>query len=411
MSDTSSLLRVAFVYPGGSARGVATVSESAAVGVAAWGDVQVSLVAVHDPPAIPATRSQCSVYELRLPLEAREASCGFHRWLQENPQDVLVMNDVSLLEPYWPHIPTDTALVTVIHDDGYRYLRPIIEHQAAIDGVVTVSKFVQQYVRRKLPRYGGILTTIYNGCEFGAPPRRPEKSEQVLRILFVGSGDLFKGVSDLPHMMKSIRERGIAARISIVGLTDEQLRADFDRLCPKVDVRWYGRQTHDECLQLATEHDVILIPSRSESFGMVTVEAMAMGCVPIAYDIESGSREIVESGHSGFLVSFADYDAVAEVAARLHESPDEWFRISSNAIARARKSFSVDQMAAGYSSLFARLRTLRLKRTPQRLAFEGTVRTRRQSLYQMLPQSMRLWIRHWLSNRPGLVRAARRWRF
>ncbi len=51
---------------------------------------------------------------------------------------------------------------------------------------------------------------------------------------------------------------------------------------------------------------VLLLTSRSEAFSLVVAEAMAAGCLPIAYDVPYGLRELIEHGRTGWLVPAGD---------------------------------------------------------------------------------------------------------
>ncbi|MGP5227058.1 glycosyltransferase [Arthrobacter rhombi] len=67
----------------------------------------------------------------------------------------------------------------------------------------------------------------------------------------------------------------------------------------------------------------LLLTSQSEGFGLVLVEAMAAGCIPIAYDVKYGPREIIEHGVNGFLVPSGDIDGLVAAIAEIDEMPSE----------------------------------------------------------------------------------------
>ena len=51
---------------------------------------------------------------------------------------------------------------------------------------------------------------------------------------------------------------------------------------------------------------------KMEGQGLVLIEAMSVGCIPIAYDVPYGPSDIIEHGVNGFLVEAGDISALAE---------------------------------------------------------------------------------------------------
>jgi poly(glycerol-phosphate) alpha-glucosyltransferase len=60
-----------------------------------------------------------------------------------------------------------------------------------------------------------------------------------------------------------------------------------------------------------------LLCSKYEGFGLVLLEAMAAGCIPIAYDVEYGPEDLITDGVNGFLVPDGDTEALALAITRL----------------------------------------------------------------------------------------------
>lgn len=104
---------------------------------------------------------------------------------------------------------------------------------------------------------------------------------------------------------------------------------------------------------------VLLLTSRSEAFGLVLLEAMAAGCLPIAYDIPYGPADLIRHGENGWLVSAGDVDALADaVAAASALSPSELDRMRRNARAAATR-FGADRITRRWAVV---LRTARARR-------------------------------------------------
>lgn len=96
-----------------------------------------------------------------------------------------------------------------------------------------------------------------------------------------------------------------------------------------------------------------LLTSRSEAMGLVLVESMASGCIPIAYDIRYGPRDIVTDGVDGFLVPLDDIDGLADTIVRLQSMSERSIaRLRKNAIKRAR-DFSDTTVLKQWAALIA----------------------------------------------------------
>ena len=87
--------------------------------------------------------------------------------------------------------------------------------------------------------------------------------------------------------------------------------------------------------------DVVLVPSRSESFGLVALEAAACG-TPVVAAAVGGLRTLVDHGRTGFLVEGRDPAVFASYAAQVLDSPLLAAELSRQAAQRARGLHVVD---------------------------------------------------------------------
>src|SRR5699024_2104586 len=60
-----------------------------------------------------------------------------------------------------------------------------------------------------------------------------------------------------------------------------------------------------------------VLSSRFEGYGLVLVESMAAGCIPISYDIDYGPADIITDGVDGFLVPSGDVHGLAAAIHRV----------------------------------------------------------------------------------------------
>jgi glycosyltransferase involved in cell wall biosynthesis len=85
---------------------------------------------------------------------------------------------------------------------------------------------------------------------------------------------------------------------SLVVVGDGPDRARLQQRHP--DVRWLGRIAHDELPAYYDAADVFVFPSRTDTFGLVMLEAMACGCPVAAFPV-AGPLNVVAAGVSGEL--------------------------------------------------------------------------------------------------------------
>ena len=79
-----------------------------------------------------------------------------------------------------------------------------------------------------------------------------------------------------------------------------------------------------------------LLTSRYEGQGLVILESMSAGCIPISYAVDYGPADIIDHGVNGFIVPVGDVDALARSIRQLLDMPEEEVQaMRRNAIDRA----------------------------------------------------------------------------
>jgi glycosyltransferase involved in cell wall biosynthesis len=97
--------------------------------------------------------------------------------------------------------------------------------------------------------------------------------------------------------------------------------------------------------------DALVVPSRSEGFGLAVVEAMLAGIPVIATDV-GGLPELIQQDRTGLLVPPDDPGAMATAITRVMDDRAEALERADTAQQEARRRFSPEQMAAGYEALY-----------------------------------------------------------
>lgn len=224
------------------------------------------------------------------------------------------------LHPEWA--PTLGAL-----GDSAEKLARKDEELALADLIVTPSSFS----RASLADAPGVSAPIrvlpYGTRSLGGnfPARRPNEK---LRVLFVGALSQAKG---LGYLLEAVARLGSKVEFTLVGRrVSEAIPA------PAVleKYRWIPSLAHDELLREMSRHDVLVLPSLHEGFGLVMSEAMSQRLVVITTP-NTGGPDLITDGVDGFIVPIRSADVLEEKLALLAREPDRLATMQAAAQAKA----------------------------------------------------------------------------
>jgi glycosyltransferase involved in cell wall biosynthesis len=124
--------------------------------------------------------------------------------------------------------------------------------------------------------------------------------------------------------MRRVWERGTDATFVMAGSTMlDKFRRYYDELPDEVRAkcRWLGFISDEDKRDLNAAGQVFCMPSRTDSFGIVYLEAWLNG-VPVIGANAGGVPEIISDGVDGYLVEFGDVAALANRIQLLLQRPD-----------------------------------------------------------------------------------------
>lgn len=182
------------------------------------------------------------------------------------------------------------------------------------------------------------------------PGQTPEPAGRAA-LLFVGRATWRKGADLLDRVLARLCTLNVKFDVHLVGL-DLQDLPKFCRRPEEAAVAHFHRDldgTQLEALfQLAS---IVIMPSRYESFGLVTVEAMAHARPVVAFDA-SATREIVINNETGRLIEPFDAPAMADALKELIEDPERARKLGANARARYLAEYHPRHFSARTSKLY-----------------------------------------------------------
>ena len=178
-------------------------------------------------------------------------------------------------------------------------------------------------------------------------------------LLFVGRIQPLKGVDVAVRALAELRRRD-ALLLVVGGASGLEGSAEVGRVMRLIDelgvrdqVRFVEPQPHHILSTYYRAADVVVVPSRSESFGLVALEAAACG-IPVVASAVGGLLTLVDDGKTGYLISGRDPSVFADRIRTILDDPALAASMSMRAADRARRytwSFAAARLRRVYADL------------------------------------------------------------
>jgi len=280
---------------------------------------------------------------------------------------------IHLHEPLMPMLCTsvlrcaNTATVGTFHawqgKPGYNFLKPfgrlILKkwYFCKLQGKIAVSKPAAEYISKHFPGYYNIIP---NGTdvEYFSPDVSPidKFCDGKLNILFVGRLESRKGLNYLLEAYQRVKREIPDSRLIVVG-EGTRLRKKYGKWVAHnavKDVVFVGFVSYSELPKYYKTADIFCAPATGrESFGIVLLEAMALGKPIVASNID-GYASVVTHSVEGLLVPPRNAEKLARALLRL--MTNESLRQQMGARGRIKvQDYSWEHIAQKLLGYYARL--------------------------------------------------------
>ncbi len=175
-------------------------------------------------------------------------------------------------------------------------------------------------------------------------PKQLESKEDI-RLLHVGAVSKRKNILKTIEAIKILIEKGYNAEFTIIGkIYDARI---YNKVKKYDFVKYVTPKPHNELIKFYRENDIFVMPSITETFGLVYLEAMSQG-LPVIYTKGQGFDGQFDEGTVGFSVDCFD---AKDIANRIIDIIDDFETLSSNCIRNANK-FRWENIAQKYNDLY-----------------------------------------------------------
>jgi N-acetyl-alpha-D-glucosaminyl L-malate synthase BshA len=277
------------------------------------------------------------------------------------PHASAAVNAKQILATYGIHIPIVTTLhgtdITLLGKD--KSFKPVIEYAInQSDAVTAVSQNLKEETLlnfkikdeiKVIPNF--IDMRLYKQeCNQLIRDKFAKKEEAIL--VHISNFRKVKRVQDVVKIFEKVNKH-VPSKLFMIGDGPERLKAE--QLCRKLGVakhvRFLGKfKVIEKFLCIA---DVFVLPSKTESFGLVALEAMASKVAVISTN-SGGLPEVNIDGETGYLSDVGDVKKMANDTIALLKDTDKLNAFKNNALAHA-KTFDLPNILPQYEAVYQEL--------------------------------------------------------
>ena len=224
------------------------------------------------------------------------------------------------------------------------------------DALVAPSESMAQVLREQRMSYDidiwsrGVDRTVFNAGRRSSEWRRSIGiADDDVVVGFLGRLVMEKGLDVFSDTIDDLRRSGVRPRVLVIG--DGPAREWFEARLP--DAVFVGFQAGTDLGRAVAGMDVLFNPSITETFGNVTLEAMASG-VPVVAAAATGSESLVANHVSGRLIRPGAVSQFAKAIRQYIDDPDLRARHGAAGEDRSR-DFSWDRINQAVADTYIRL--------------------------------------------------------
>lgn len=255
-------------------------------------------------------------------LSGRRAKALGARFVCDRGSSHIRRQDDLLREEYarWqmPYMPVDPRIIA----------REEAEYEEA-DAITVPSAFsARTFIEQGVPKAKVRQLSYGVNLEAFKPTATPNAN--ALDILFVGVGDLRKGVPYLLQAYKALKHPHKS--LSFAGTFSPRMVQHMRSLGLWSDsIQLLGHLSWPELRERMSRSHALVLPSIEEGFGLVIPQALACGCPVIATE-HTGAPDLFRDGEAGYILPIRRVDLITDRLQQLADSPATRERLSLAAL-------------------------------------------------------------------------------
>lgn len=210
----------------------------------------------------------------------------------------------------------------------------------------TINKYVPNMLKSEVAEKSYVVPNGINDFWLKNRPKEAKKVTNELKILYVGRISKRKNILKTIEACEILIKKGYNTSFTVVGPIDDE--NEHQKIISYSFVNYFKPQSKEELIKFYRSSDVFIMPSKTETFGLVYAESISQG-VPIIYSKGQGFDGQFEDGFVGYRV---DYFNAKEIADRVVNIINNYEEISKNCIDSSNK-FDWRKIVKQYTDVYS----------------------------------------------------------
>ena len=176
----------------------------------------------------------------------------------------------------------------------------------------------------------------------------PQNKQLVLFGAMQGTEDRWKGFPLLVPALQSLSKSEWQDKIELLIFGSSQPENPIN---VGFKTHYLGRLKDESLAKVYAAADVMVVPSRYETFGQTASEALACGTPVVAFDV-TGLKDIVDQQQNGYLAKPYETEDLARGIAWVLEDPERHQKLCRSARLKVEEKFTLQVQARAYKNLY-----------------------------------------------------------
>ena len=177
------------------------------------------------------------------------------------------------------------------------------------------------------------------------PPEEKKEFSNPIKLIYAGRIDKNKNIPTIKDAMDVLQRKGIKSTLTVIGkIADE---SEFLKIKDDNRITYLPAMPKEQLIEQYRKHDIFVMPSFTESFGLVYAEAISQG-LPVVYSKGQGFDGQFKEGVVGYHCDAYDVSDVASVIERVAK---EYSTVLLNCV-RLAKKFGWNELCHMYKRVY-----------------------------------------------------------